>query len=928
MKRSGLTRPSLLLPALLVLAGAFALVASLAPEGMTRPARGSFWTLRGDGDHVLRRPVAETGLPLRPGEVFWFEDTADGSRLYEAIQLRARRLGTQSSSLDIRFGGADADRYRLVVVPASSLLAFVTLGTDENAPEFAREQRPGVLTDLDAAFDLQVVLGARRLSLRVEGIEVLVANLPRRVAPRRVSLWADGLELLEASADVREDDDVPRRLSEDFQVASGAPQGAPLRIPAALSVALAAVLMAGAYLRSLCPGRPRAGRLARASLLLLSGPSLGTLLAAVADLPGQTAAVLAGGLALATLFPALWLLRDSCSEPEPPRPRDVFRIVLVVLLVVGAGSWSASRTASERATRELDSLHDMLATVSMEPFASSTRVLDASSSIVARGPYRDGLLRSRVRLSAGALLEIRVRSQRSGAPHGLGLVLSADPRVATSFTIQNGVTFEPTGTSSGLVATDRSIALELDMQGDRAVARVDGREIAQCETDAFSTGAIFILAPAGTAVLEDARFEPRAVDDDATNPTAAGVSAAAIPLLVLLGLALLSALLLHLSLPAALESAAFVLAPMAVSLQVLDGDPLTTHGLAWTVAAAGVLLGVRIAMAASARPGARALYMLSGLMATPLALVAVLGAPKAGPGPIFPSHHGFTGPRLADGLVHFQHPAMRRYNSYLTKHRFRGRRHDLVPPDDTARVLCIGSSSTFGHGLPPDLSYPWILDELLRADGRAVEVVNGAIRGTSSARMLRFFREVLLDVEPDVVTLSFTYNDSYFLTQLDEDPYYDRITRDDYVHDAAAIEDTQREVLEGQRRLTRLLAVFEQGGSSLEAWRAMTGEASPPERFEAILRKYADLCQQRGIVLVLVQEPVRGDAPRLWKNEFHAVMERLAHELGLAVVDPAPALAALDPHKAFMDEVHLLPDGSRLVAESLAPVLAGLLDAP
>jgi lysophospholipase L1-like esterase len=314
---------------------------------------------------------------------------------------------------------------------------------------------------------------------------------------------------------------------------------------------------------------------------------------------------------------------------------------------------------------------------------------------------------------------------------------------------------------------------------------------------------------------------------------------------------------------------------------------------------------------------------------TPVLLLAALGSPLIGPAPTQVRHDVFPGPRLIPGLVHYQHPAVRFANEWLKDHRLRGRRFTLAKPEGTARVLALGSSSTWGHGLPDGLDWPTILEKLLqqRDPERQVEVLNGGIRSTSAARALRVFTEVLLSFDPDVVVISFYFNDAYFLTQLDEDSVLAELAADDYVHDSAGKRRVRERVIEGKARLARLLGAAQNGQDLGLIWSRLAGdEPSPPQRFEALLRTYVRICADRGIDVILLKEPLRDDAPRLWKQEFHAAIDRVAADHDVVVIDPRLALAARDSGRMFMDIVHPLPPGCLVIAEELAPAIEGLLD--
>jgi len=109
----------------------------------------------------------------------------------------------------------------------------------------------------------------------------------------------------------------------------------------------------------------------------------------------------------------------------------------------------------------------------------------------------------------------------------------------------------------------------------------------------------------------------------------------------------------------------------------------------------------------------------------------------------------------------------------------RGLRYDRpvgTKPAGTFRILCVGDSVTFGFRVPlvfanrpeehhPEwLPYPARLEKALQAanPGRAVEVIPLAVPGYSSHQGLAWLRRDLAELQPDVVTLLFGWNDIGF----------------------------------------------------------------------------------------------------------------------------------------------------------------------
>jgi len=100
----------------------------------------------------------------------------------------------------------------------------------------------------------------------------------------------------------------------------------------------------------------------------------------------------------------------------------------------------------------------------------------------------------------------------------------------------------------------------------------------------------------------------------------------------------------------------------------------------------------------------------------------------------------------------------------------RGFRDEEVPdprPPGGLRIIALGDSSTFGYGVRREEAYPQRLERALakRFPGRVVEVLNAGTPGWSSGNGVAFLVSEGLSWKPDVVLVSFGYNE-----QLGSDP--------------------------------------------------------------------------------------------------------------------------------------------------------------
>jgi lysophospholipase L1-like esterase len=127
-------------------------------------------------------------------------------------------------------------------------------------------------------------------------------------------------------------------------------------------------------------------------------------------------------------------------------------------------------------------------------------------------------------------------------------------------------------------------------------------------------------------------------------------------------------------------------------------------------------------------------------------------------------------------LGHVLNPALD--HSYrINRHGLRGPDFEDVKPAGEFRLLTVGDSVTFGWELSEDeATWPGQLQGLL--DGRALprrryRVINGGVPRYTSEQVLRFLRERLDELQPDLVVVCVGWNDLAFSYQPD---WYPRIS--------------------------------------------------------------------------------------------------------------------------------------------------------
>jgi lysophospholipase L1-like esterase len=392
-----------------------------------------------------------------------------------------------------------------------------------------------------------------------------------------------------------------------------------------------------------------------------------------------------------------------------------------------------------------------------------------------------------------------------------------------------------------------------------------------------------------------------------------------------------------------LKPLAFALVPLEAALLLAAPDGRIATDTLARAALGGVILAIQPLLVAARGRTLRVGLAALGTAALVPALLLAITQSAAIPRVAFlngMSYAHWDGERAHDDLLWLEQPLLRRWNPYLSQHRFRGRTFDAPKPADVRRVVALGGSSTWGFRLPEDSAEDWptvLQAELSKLPGAddlgTVEVINAAWSGASGDRLFRFLRDTLMELQPDVIVLCLYYNDAFALSAGDEEAYYAAITRPDFQRTAWGDWFDARAVAAGRARLRALMDSMapnrdDRPPTTQAAWDALDLDlagASPPERFEEMLLRFADFAARHGLGLVLVKEPLQDDQPKLWKDEFYAVIDGVGQARDLPVVDPRAALEAASRSRLFLDEIHLTPRGHAVMAARLAPVVAAEL---
>lgn len=276
---------------------------------------------------------------------------------------------------------------------------------------------------------------------------------------------------------------------------------------------------------------------------------------------------------------------------------------------------------------------------------------------------------------------------------------------------------------------------------------------------------------------------------------------------------------------------------------------------------------------------------------------------------------------------------------------------ELAPKaDGEFRILSLGESTTFGVGVADDATYSARLQALLERahPERRVSVLNAGVSAWSSFQSLKFLELRGLDLEPDMVlvyhevndylpsTLRDSSNTEIGLLRTDQELYeaqthrlhrafmrasalyrfatyrvaYWQIRR----FDAAGLENPLLTIGLPDVTLTPRLAEGGSGGQAVdEPNQNLFGRRVSDEERRRNLERFAEICAERGIALVVIHPAYRDSLPH------ECVLTRFCRERGVTMVE---AFHSLHPPgrpagERFLDSMHPDVEGHRQLAWDL-----------
>lgn len=259
-------------------------------------------------------------------------------------------------------------------------------------------------------------------------------------------------------------------------------------------------------------------------------------------------------------------------------------------------------------------------------------------------------------------------------------------------------------------------------------------------------------------------------------------------------------------------------------------------------------------------------------------------------------------------------------NEYISTNKYglRGKDFPLTKAPNTCRIIALGDSVTYGLRVPPAENFSCLLEGTLNYDpafSRKFEVINAGVPGYTSHQGLLYLKDRGLAFKPDLIIVSFGFND-YCLKQC-SDRELGKVRRK-----FSSLQTLSSKILEFLRRKSAFVKSLNYYFYSKITKRACNYHRVPLDEYQENLQEMIDFARSNGIKIVFLAPPFRKE-PDL--SEYVDKMRYVAKKNGIPFVYHHLLTPAFAEENAvyFGDDVHPNANGHALLTELLYEVIKG-----
>jgi lysophospholipase L1-like esterase len=283
--------------------------------------------------------------------------------------------------------------------------------------------------------------------------------------------------------------------------------------------------------------------------------------------------------------------------------------------------------------------------------------------------------------------------------------------------------------------------------------------------------------------------------------------------------------------------------------------------------------------------------------------------------------------------------AIARLHPWAVASRYNELRFRDVSPEPKApgvyRIAIAGDSFTEGQGVEAEHTLARVLEELLEESGspRSFQVVNCGRRGLDLPELMASFEGALV-YEPDLIIYALTLNDAVRPPEFQARQAY----INDWILDRERLPEEEVAPPSGQRSRT-----FDLVADRVSAWRVgkettrwyidMWGQGNPEgwARTQELMRDMSRRSNRQGARFLVAVWPlfVGLEGPYPFEGA-HETLRRFCLQAGMPFLDLLSVFQGRDSARLWVHPVDRHPNevAHRLAAESIAPVVLQLADAP